>query len=86
VRASVVAFLVGEALALVGIGLWSVALALVVAGVQLAAVGLLRESRTARQPAKEKKARSVGRHHQATARRFLNRARPVLKLVREVAS
>lgn len=88
-RASIASFIGGELIGLIGLGLWSLSLALVVAGVQLVAIGLLRESRAqaGRKPQPRIGGRSSGTHRRrASVRRFVDRARPALKLVRGVAS
>ena len=66
-RASVSYLLAGDLIALVGFGMWSVPLALVLAGVQLAVFGLLRPEE---EPA---------RHRRAVARRPARRMREVLR-------
>ena len=42
-RANIALFVVGQCLALTGVALWSLPLALILAGTQCAAIGLLRD-------------------------------------------
>jgi hypothetical protein len=46
VRASIVLFVLGEALTLGGVALWSIPLALILAGIQCVSLALLREGGT----------------------------------------
>jgi hypothetical protein len=84
VRASIILFAAGELLALVGIGLWSIPLALVLAGVQCVALALFREQRAARPAAKKPKDHKSG-HRAQSMRRFVDRKRPKFKLIRGAA-
>lgn len=89
-RISIALVFGGELIALIGIGLWSVAAALVILGVQLAAIGMMRESRAAAQTSKSPKRAgrvAAGVHRRrASIRRFADRARPALRLVGKAAS
>jgi hypothetical protein len=90
VRISIACVLGGELIALTGLGLWSIAAALLVAGVQLVALGLMRESRApaaaVKRPTKPKTSVRAGLHRRRTSvTRYLHK-RPYLRLVRGVAS
>lgn len=88
-RNSIALVIFGEVLALIGVGMWSVATSLVILGVQLVALGLVRESReaSAAQPARRRGTPTIGVHRRrASFQRFVDRARPKLKLIRGAAS
>lgn len=84
-RASIAWVVVGEMLSLAAVGCWSIPWALLAAGVQCLAVGLLRQTRE-REPVRQPlHRRAAGPRGRVAAPRWLRR-RPSLRLVRKAAS
>jgi hypothetical protein len=81
VRASVVLFVLGEALLLAGVGMWSIPLAMVLAGIQCTGLALFREHAAAAPAARQAASKPDVRRHRRTGVRSLLTRRPKLRLV-----